>query len=163
MRVHQTLRVWLMSSVAPRHFPFTHVHVVVWPFAGQTLSAILHSWKSFTASSANKLLCRAGQAFWQTESFDHWIRDGAEHARLTAYVHNNPVKAGFCRAPEELRWSSAHERCSGGLPSLPWSRCFQPAESHPQFKRTRIIVRRLSFRGDGPGGRMPPSTSGTDA
>ena len=75
----------------------------------------LYPLQTFTANSANKLLRRTGQAFWQTESFDHWIRDDAEQARLIAYVHNNPVKAGFCRAPEEWGWSS----CSGRLPSMP--------------------------------------------
>ncbi len=86
-----------------------HVHAVVWPMPGHTLSDILHSWKSFTSKAANKLLNRTGE-FWQAESFDHWIRDDAEHARLAAYVENNPVKAGFCQCPEDWKWSSANER-----------------------------------------------------
>jgi hypothetical protein len=44
------------------------------------------------------------------ESFDHWVRDNAEHARLVAYVENNPVKAGLCKRPEDWKWSSACER-----------------------------------------------------
>jgi REP element-mobilizing transposase RayT len=87
-----------------------HVHAVVWPMAGHTLSEILHSWKSFTSSAANRLLLRTGKTFWQTESFDHWIRDEEEHARLAAYVENNPVKAGFCQCPEDWQWSSSNER-----------------------------------------------------
>jgi len=77
---------------------------------GQTLSNILHSWKSFTSNQANKSLHRTGESFWQAESFDHWIRDDAEHARLVAYVENNPVKARLCKSPEDWKWSSAHER-----------------------------------------------------
>jgi hypothetical protein len=41
-----------------------HVHVVVQPYSGYELSEIEHSWKSFTAHQANKLLRRSG-VFWQ--------------------------------------------------------------------------------------------------
>jgi REP element-mobilizing transposase RayT len=71
------------------------------------LSDIVKSWKGFTAREANKILNRVGQTFWQPESFDHWIRDDEEKARICRYVTNNPVKAGLCRAPDEWRWSSA--------------------------------------------------------
>jgi REP element-mobilizing transposase RayT len=84
-----------------------HVHAVVWPASEFTLSSILHSWKSYTATQANRLVGRVGKAFWQTESYDHWIRNDEELARVSAYVENNPVKAGFCTRPEEWRWSSA--------------------------------------------------------
>jgi REP element-mobilizing transposase RayT len=95
------LRAWVVMP--------NHVHVVVRPLAGRTLSGVLHSWKSFTSSAANRLLLRTGKTFWQTESFDHWIRDAEEQARLVAYVENNPVKAGFCQRPEEWQWSSANK------------------------------------------------------
>ncbi|MGO8925510.1 MAG: REP-associated tyrosine transposase [Limisphaerales bacterium] len=96
------LRAWVVMP--------NHVHVVVWPMPGHTLSDLLHSWKSFTSSKANQLLHRTGEAFWQAESFDHWVRDDEERARLVTYVENNPVKAGFCRRPEDWKWSSASER-----------------------------------------------------
>jgi len=86
-----------------------HVHAVVWPMPDNKLSDILHSWKSFTSKAANKLLNRAGE-FWQKESLDHWIRDDEELARLTAYIENNPVKARFCKCPEDWKWNSAHAR-----------------------------------------------------
>ena len=95
------LRAWVVMP--------NHVHAVVWPLPGHTLSEILHSWKSFTSKTANKLLNRTGE-FWQKESFDHWIRDEAEHMRLTAYVENNLVKADFCQQPEDWKWSSASAR-----------------------------------------------------
>ncbi len=93
------LRAWVVMP--------NHVHVVVWPMPGHTLSDILHSWKSFTSKQANKRLRRVGETFWQGESFDHWIRDDAERERLVAYVENNPVKAGFCQRREDWKWSSA--------------------------------------------------------
>ncbi|HKS36677.1 MAG TPA: hypothetical protein VJW76_05780 [Verrucomicrobiae bacterium] len=74
---------------------------------GHTLSDILQSWKSYTSKEANKILHRAGGTLWQAESFDHWVRDDAEHARLVGYVENNPVKAGLCLRPEDWKWGSA--------------------------------------------------------
>jgi len=84
-----------------------HVHVVVWPMPNHTLSKIAQSWKRFTAREANQLLHRTGQAFWQPEVFDHWIRNDEEQARCCRYVVNNPVKARLCPAPEDWPWSSA--------------------------------------------------------
>lgn len=94
------LRAWVVMP--------NHVHVVVWPRPPWTLSKILHSWKSFTASRANRILGRVGQPFWQVESFDHLIRNDEDLARCCAYTVNNPVKAGLCRRPEEWKWSSVH-------------------------------------------------------
>lgn len=85
-----------------------HVHVVFRPHPDHTVSEIEHSWKSFTANEANRMLNRVGEHFWQKESYDHWIRDDAERARLCAYVTDNPVKARLCSQPTDWPWSSAH-------------------------------------------------------
>lgn len=83
-----------------------HVHVMVQPGSGHTLSSILHSWKSYTASEANRVLGRTRRAFWQQESFDHMVRDDEELARLGKYILANPVKAGFCKTAADWPWSS---------------------------------------------------------
>jgi REP element-mobilizing transposase RayT len=71
-----------------------HVHVLVRPLQGHALSAILHSWKSFTATQANRRLERSGQ-FWQEESFDHIVRDEHELLKFEKYIVENPTKAGL--------------------------------------------------------------------
>jgi hypothetical protein len=58
------------------------------------LSDILHSWKSFTAKEANKVLGRCSD-FWQPESYDHLIRDEADFNHQVRYVLENPAKAGL--------------------------------------------------------------------
>jgi REP element-mobilizing transposase RayT len=83
-----------------------HVHAVVTPHDGWELSAILHSWKSFTAHQANKMLKRQG-TFWERESFDHLIRSFEHFEAFVHYVENNPVEARLCQAPEDWAWSSA--------------------------------------------------------
>ncbi len=71
-----------------------HVHVIVRPLGENQLSEILHSWKSFTAKEANRILRRTGQ-FWQEEYYDHLIRDEEEFNAEVQYVLDNPLKAGL--------------------------------------------------------------------
>jgi len=42
-----------------------HVHVLATPLGDWSLSAILHSWKSFTAKQINKALSREGTVWWE--------------------------------------------------------------------------------------------------
>jgi len=83
-----------------------HVHALLTPRSGESLSEILHSWKSFTANKANKVLGRTG-TFWQREYFDRFVRDKEHFASAFVYIENNPVKAGLCSAPSEWRYGSA--------------------------------------------------------
>jgi len=94
-----------------------HVHAVVLPWPEQVLSDILHSWKSYTANEANKILDQVGEIFWQSESYNHWIRDDDERARLCRYITLNPVKARLCERPEDWMWSSAHPESAKFLPT----------------------------------------------
>jgi REP element-mobilizing transposase RayT len=86
-----------------------HVHVVLEPFDGQRLGAILHSWKSFTANKANLLVGRAG-AFWHDDYFGRYMRDERHLAQTIHYVEQNPVKARLVDAAERWVWSSARYR-----------------------------------------------------
>jgi REP element-mobilizing transposase RayT len=71
------------------------------------MPAIMRWLKGRTSRVANHVLGRTGTAFWQNESFDHWVRSGEELQGLIAYVENNPVKAGLVETKEQWRWSSA--------------------------------------------------------
>ncbi|MDF7800180.1 TatD family hydrolase [Pontiellaceae bacterium B1224] len=75
-----------------------HVHVVFQPLEGQKLPDILHSWKSFSAKKANRLLERFGD-FWQPEYYDHLIRDEEDFRHAVTYVLENPEKAGLKNWP----------------------------------------------------------------
>ncbi len=85
-----------------------HVHAVVRPEPPRTLSEVLHSWKSFTAHELNKLLGNKAGPFWQSESYDHLIRDDDDLQRCCRYTLMNPVNAGLCAEPERWPWSSGH-------------------------------------------------------
>jgi REP element-mobilizing transposase RayT len=97
-----TLHAWCVMP--------NHVHVVTRPLGNQSLERILHSWKSYTATQANKLLDRLGRPFWQTESYDHWIRDDVDLAHCCRYTEENAAKAGLCAAVGDWPWSSAAKK-----------------------------------------------------
>ena len=66
-----------------------HVHAIVTPIAGYSISEILHSWKSYTANEIHRLLGRTG-SLWQKESFDHIVRGPEQLERIERYIHDNP-------------------------------------------------------------------------
>ena len=72
-----------------------------------SLARVMKSLKGFTAREANKVLQRRG-AFWETESYDHWVRDDADLDRIVTYVLNNPVKAGFVSRWQD--WPSSYKK-----------------------------------------------------
>ena len=91
----------------------THVHLVAQPLRDEqgvprALAAIMQSLKSRTGRRANQLLGQEG-AFWQHESYDHYVRDDAELGRIIDYVIKNPVKAGLVAEPKD--WP--HTYCIG--------------------------------------------------
>ncbi len=45
---------------------------------------------------------------WQKGFQDHRVRDASDWAVHVSYIHNNPVKEGFCERPDEFPYSSAH-------------------------------------------------------
>jgi len=84
-----------------------HVHILLEPLA--SLRKITLGIKGASAREANRALRRTDKAFWQDESFDHWVRNGAQFERIRGYIEQNPVKAGLVAPAEDWPWSSAHE------------------------------------------------------
>jgi REP element-mobilizing transposase RayT len=85
-----------------------HVHVVLSPLV--KFAKVMQGIKGATARRINLLQGQQGRVFWQDESYDHWVRDEEELARVINYVETNPVAAGLCGRPEDWPWSSARMR-----------------------------------------------------
>ena len=100
---HYTLHAFVVMA--------NHLHLLITPQVA--LPKLLRSLKGITAKRANQILGLTGQAFWQEESYDHWVRDGKQFDRLRAYIEQNPVKAGLVKAPEHYPWSSATKEPAG--------------------------------------------------
>jgi len=105
------LFAWVLMS--------NHVHMLVQP--RKPLREVTRAVKNTSARAANLILGRTGTAFWQDESFDHWVRDRDEFDRIVLYIENNPVSAGLVKRAEQWQWSSASGRESGAgpRPALP--------------------------------------------
>jgi REP element-mobilizing transposase RayT len=71
-----------------------HVHALFRIHDTHSLAEILHAWKSFSASRANRLLRRSGE-FWQREYYDHLVRSEKEFYRIVNYIAENPNRAGL--------------------------------------------------------------------
>jgi REP element-mobilizing transposase RayT len=80
-----------------------HVHVLFQTIGNASLSEILHSWKSYSAKAANRILGRDGE-FWQREYHDHLVRDMAEFERAVRYVTENPSRADLRNWPWVWCW-----------------------------------------------------------
>ena len=91
-----------------------HVHVLLRAKSGHPLNSIVHSWKSYTAKEASRLLDRTGR-FWAREYFDRIVRNDNDLRRTVAYIEANPVKVGLCKSTEEWPFSSASRWSNGRL------------------------------------------------
>jgi putative transposase len=90
-----------------------HVHLLLEPLV--SLATIVQRLKSWTANACKARaveleLAVPDQGFWMREYWDRFIRHEEHFQQAIRYIHENPVKAGLCSAPEEWRWSSAWER-----------------------------------------------------
>lgn len=104
-----------------------HVHAVFAPFLSASglreefqpeglrfisphppLAAIMKSLKGYTARQANRVLGQEG-TFWETESYDHVVRDAEEFERIVKYILDNPVKAGLVKDWRQWRWNYRRE------------------------------------------------------
>ena len=56
--------------------------------AGDDLSSILGSWKSFTSKEANKVLGRTGR-LWQEDYFDRFIRDENQNLNQSSSIRDH--------------------------------------------------------------------------
>ena len=105
-----------------------HVHVVVEPLAGHDLADIVHSWKSWTARAANEYLQRDG-AFWQTEYYDHLVRDEQDLQHCIEYAYTNPDRIGR----PDWRWRGrCEDSARAGSPCDDTGKMPVPQQQHGQ-------------------------------
>jgi len=92
-----------------------HVHVLVTPKGNHELSAILHSWKSFTANEINKIIGASGH-FWQKESYDHLVRSASSLVKFREYIrkHSNYAIPGV-----EYNSNTKHRQDDGTTFAIP--------------------------------------------
>jgi putative transposase len=89
-----------------------HLHLLVTPHI--PIAKLTRRLKCNTAREANRMLGRTGEAFWQPESYDHWVRNEQEWGRIVRYIENNPVVAGLAAhsttVPPSLKCRNSRDR-----------------------------------------------------
>ena len=83
-----------------------HFHALLTPLSPVTLEKVVQFIKGGFSYRARKELSLTGE-IWQTNFYDHRVRDRHEYARFRHYIHMNPVRRGLVSIPEEFPYSSA--------------------------------------------------------
>jgi REP element-mobilizing transposase RayT len=73
-----------------------HIHLF-FELLRHDLKTVLEGFKRWTGHQAAEKLSLDGSRFWQDEWFDHWSRSDEEDAKITAYIRENPKKAGLVK------------------------------------------------------------------
>ena len=60
------------------------------------------------------------QAVWQRRYWEHMIRDELDFIKHVEYIHYNPVRHGFVKAPKDWEYSSFHRYVKLGKYPLDW-------------------------------------------
>ncbi len=83
-----------------------HVHFFAMPLSDspKSLSQVVGAWKEWTAKAVPRQMLEPG-ALWQSEFFDHLLRNQESYRDKWMYVRENPVRAGLVRTAEEWPYS----------------------------------------------------------
>ena len=83
-----------------------HVHLLFHLLENaRSISKVMQAIKRVSAYKINVVLKRKG-SFWQSESYDHILRDEDDLLNLITYTLLNPVKAGIIK-----NWKDYNNNC----------------------------------------------------
>lgn len=83
-----------------------HVHMLIRPLRGYTLSRVMKGIKGVSARFINDMR-KAKGSIWQDESHDHIIRDEKEGLEKARYILGNPRRAGLVEDPSHYPFQYA--------------------------------------------------------
>src|SRR4030043_330674 len=82
-----------------------HMHLVITPRDNDNISQAMHSLKLYTSHQIGALLGLKG-GIWQARFYERALRTPKDAEDALVYIHDNPVKAGLAKKPEDYDWSS---------------------------------------------------------
>ncbi|GEN27706.1 hypothetical protein HVA01_13520 [Halovibrio variabilis] len=78
-------------------------------------------WRDIKKYASQEFLFPPGtQNAWQRGFWEHVIRDENDWQRHMDYIHYNPVKHGWTKAPRHWEWSSFRQCVQKGWYELDW-------------------------------------------
>ncbi|WP_013324134.1 REP-associated tyrosine transposase [Gloeothece verrucosa] len=63
---------------------------------------------------------RGEKHLWQRRFWEHLIRDERDFIQHCDYIHDNPVRHGFCKNPQDWQYSSIHRFIALGIYPQDW-------------------------------------------
>jgi REP element-mobilizing transposase RayT len=84
-----------------------HLHLLIVPKEGFTVSRVMMDLKRYAAKAINVLHGRSGP-IWQQSFYDRVIRDEVQLRATIEYIQQNPVKARLSTSAEDYPYSSSH-------------------------------------------------------
>lgn len=109
-----------------------HLHLLVLPAVGDSLSVLMQDLKHVSARAINAMRRRKGK-LWQKGFFDRFMRTPKEFFETLDYMHKNPVRKALVSASTDWRWSSA-SAYAGGACIIPVDFLELPAQSEHRFR-----------------------------
>ena len=82
-----------------------HVHALMQPGGNVEIGAVMKYLKRIAGNQIRRL-GHSGR-LWEARFYDRVMRDDGELASAVSYIHENPVRAGYCLQPEDWRWGTA--------------------------------------------------------
>jgi REP element-mobilizing transposase RayT len=79
-----------------------HVHAMIQFSENLPMIRAVRAWKSWTAKHYG--------ITWQSQWFEHHLRDTESWREKSAYIRNNPVRAGLVEDAKDWTWFYARER-----------------------------------------------------
>ena len=73
-----------------------HIHALLAFNPSKRISDVVGAWKGYVAKKFG--------VRWQSNYFDHRIRNGQELDEKREYILRNPVVGGLCQSPAEWMW-----------------------------------------------------------
>ncbi|HOJ16468.1 MAG TPA: phospholipase D-like domain-containing protein [Caldisericia bacterium] len=92
-----------------------HVHLLLEPFTGYSLSEILKGIKGASAQKVNKFLETKANKIWMEESYDHIVRNEKEYFYFIRYIVNNPIRANL---PSDKYWLYISNNITQAFPQI---------------------------------------------
>ena len=107
----------------------THIHLLVIPMKGTSLSVIMQWIKINSAKRWNRIH-GSNDHLWGARYFARAVKDSQEYNFIMDYIDQNPVKAGLALAPPDWKASGAYYKMRG----IPGLVDYSPFERQPYIK-----------------------------
>ncbi|PRY66321.1 putative transposase [Vreelandella songnenensis] len=92
-------------------------------------------WRDIKKYASKEFLLPPGtQTAWQRGFWEHVIRDENDWQQHMDYIHYNPVKHGWAKAPSDWQWSSFHQCVEKGWYDKEWGRQEIPGVAHREWE-----------------------------